>query len=76
MMVKLAPHTDQFVNSTGAQKQPFKHRVAFSKVRSEAPCPHSIVIPTKQSAYAYQGDYQPAWDPLPVQIDMGEIALA
>lgn len=60
----------------GAQKRPFKHRVASSKVRSEAPCPGGIVIPTKRSVYAYQGDYQPVWDPLLVRVDMGEIALA
>ena len=64
------------MNSTSAQKWPFEHRVASSKVRSEAPCPRSIVIPMKRSVYAYQGDYQPAWDLLLVQIDMDEMALA
>jgi len=60
----------------GVQKQPFKHRVASSKGRSEAPCPGGIVIPTKRSVYAYQGDYQPVWDPLLVRIGLGGIALA
>ena len=60
----------------GAQKQPFKHRVASSKGRSEAPCPGGIVISMKRSVYAHQGDYQPVWDPLLVRIGLGEIALA
>ena len=34
-----------------------------------------IVIPTKRRIYAYEGDYQPVWDPLLVGIDMGEITL-
>jgi hypothetical protein len=34
-----------------------------------------IVIPTKRRIYAYEGDYQPVWDPLLVRIDMGEITL-
>ena len=72
----LCPHTNQFWDSISAQKQPFKHRIASSKVRSEAPCPDGTVIPTKRSVYAYQGDCQPVWDPLLVRIDIGEIALA
>lgn len=35
-----------------------------------------IVIPTKRRVYAYEGDYQPVWDPLLVKIDMGDITLA
>ncbi len=35
-----------------------------------------IVIPTKRRIYAYEGDYQPVWDPLLVGIDMGEITLS
>ena len=35
-----------------------------------------IVVPAKRRIYAYEGDYQPVWDPLLVQIDMGEITLA
>lgn len=35
-----------------------------------------IIIPTKRRIYAYEGDYQPVWDPLLVGIDMGEITLA
>jgi hypothetical protein len=35
-----------------------------------------IVIPTKRRIYAYEGDYQPVWDPLLVRIDMGEITLS
>lgn len=35
-----------------------------------------IVFPTKRRIYAYEGDYQPVWDPLLVHIDMGEITLA
>jgi hypothetical protein len=34
-----------------------------------------IVIPTKRRIYAYEGDYQPVWNPLLVRIDMGEITL-
>ena len=34
-----------------------------------------IVIPTKRRIYAFEGDYQPVWDPLLVGIDMGEITL-
>jgi hypothetical protein len=34
-----------------------------------------IVIPTKRRIYAYEGDYQPIWNPLLVRIDMGEITL-
>jgi hypothetical protein len=34
-----------------------------------------IVIPTKRRIYAYEGDYQPVWNPLLVSIDMGEITL-
>jgi hypothetical protein len=34
-----------------------------------------IVIPTKRRIYAFEGDYQPVWDPLLVRIDMGEITL-
>ncbi|MGD0723635.1 MAG: hypothetical protein ABR970_21600 [Roseiarcus sp.] len=34
-----------------------------------------IVIPTRRRIYAFEGDYQPVWDPLLVQIDMGEITL-
>ena len=26
--------------------------------------------------YAFEGDYQPVWDPLLVSIDMGEITLS
>jgi hypothetical protein len=35
-----------------------------------------IVIPTKRRVYAYEGDYQPVWDPLLVKIDMRDITLA
>jgi hypothetical protein len=35
-----------------------------------------IIIPTKRRIYAYEGDYQPVWDPLLVSIDMGEITFA
>ena len=35
-----------------------------------------IIIPTKRRIYAYEGDYQPVWDPLLVRIDMGEITLS
>lgn len=35
-----------------------------------------IVIPTKRRIYAYEGDYQPVWNPLLVRIDMGEITLS
>ena len=35
-----------------------------------------IVIPTKRRIYAFEGDYQPVWDPLLVSIDMGEITLS
>ncbi len=35
-----------------------------------------IVIPTKRRVYAFEGDYQPVWDPLLVRIDMGEITLS
>jgi hypothetical protein len=35
-----------------------------------------IIFPTKRRIYAYEGDYKPVWDPLLVQIDMGEITLA
>ena len=35
-----------------------------------------LVIPTKRRIYAYEGDYQPVWDPLLVGIDMGEITLS
>jgi len=35
-----------------------------------------IIIPTKRRVYAFEGDYQPVWDPLQVRIDMGEITLA
>jgi hypothetical protein len=35
-----------------------------------------IVIPTKRRIYAFEGDYQPVWDPLLVGIDMGEITLS
>jgi hypothetical protein len=35
-----------------------------------------IVIPTKRRIYAYEGDYQPVWNPLLVSIDMGEITLS
>jgi len=34
-----------------------------------------IVIPTKRRIYAFEGDYEPIWDPLLVGIDMGEITL-
>jgi hypothetical protein len=34
-----------------------------------------IVIPTKRRIYAYEGDYQPVWNPLLVRIDMGKITL-
>ena len=34
-----------------------------------------IIVPTKRRIYAYEGDYQPVWDPLLVRIDMGEITL-
>jgi len=34
-----------------------------------------IIVPTKRRIYAFQGDYQPVWDPLLVRIDMGEITL-
>jgi hypothetical protein len=34
-----------------------------------------IIIPTKRRIYAFEGDYQPVWDPLLVRIDMGEITL-
>jgi hypothetical protein len=34
-----------------------------------------IVIPTKRRIYAYEGDYQPVWNPLLVRIDMDEITL-
>jgi hypothetical protein len=35
-----------------------------------------IVIPTKRRIYAFEGNYQPVWDPLLVRIDMGEITLS
>jgi hypothetical protein len=35
-----------------------------------------IVIPAKRRVYAYEGDFQPVWDPLLVSIDMGEIIVA
>ncbi len=35
-----------------------------------------IIIPTKRRIYAYEGDYQPVWEPLLVGIDMGEIAIS
>lgn len=35
-----------------------------------------IVVPTKRRIYAYEGDYQPVWDPLLVSIDMGEITIS
>jgi len=35
-----------------------------------------IIIPTRRRIYAFEGDYQPVWDPLLVRIDMGEITLA
>ena len=35
-----------------------------------------IVVPTKRRIYAFEGDYQPVWDPLLVSIDMGEITLS
>jgi hypothetical protein len=34
-----------------------------------------IIVPTKRRVYAYEGDYQPAKEPLLVGIDMGEITL-
>ena len=34
-----------------------------------------ILIPTQRRIYAFEGDYQPVWDPLLVSIDMGEISL-
>jgi hypothetical protein len=34
-----------------------------------------IIIPTQRRIYAYEGDYQPVWDPLLVSIDMGEITI-
>ena len=34
-----------------------------------------IIIPTKRRIHAFEGDYQPVWDPLLVRIDMGEITL-
>jgi hypothetical protein len=35
-----------------------------------------IFIPTKRRVYAYEGDYQPVWDPLLVKIGMRDITLA
>jgi hypothetical protein len=35
-----------------------------------------IIIPTRRRIYAYEGDYQPVWDPLLVSIEMGEITFA
>jgi hypothetical protein len=35
-----------------------------------------IIFPTKRRVYAYKGDYQPVKEPLLVDIDMAEIALA
>jgi hypothetical protein len=35
-----------------------------------------ITIPTKRRVYAYERDYQPVWEPLPVSIDMGAIAIS
>ena len=35
-----------------------------------------IIFPTQRRIYAYEGDYQPVWDPLLVGIDMGEITLS
>ena len=35
-----------------------------------------LVIPTRRRIYAFEGDYQPVWDPLLVSIDMGEITLS
>jgi hypothetical protein len=35
-----------------------------------------IIFPTRRRIYAYEGDYQPVWDPLLVAIDMGEITLS
>lgn len=34
-----------------------------------------IIVPTKRRIYAYEGDYQPIWNPLLVRIDMGEITV-
>jgi hypothetical protein len=51
-------------------------RVGSFEVPSAPPSPGGIVIPTKPSADAYEGDYQPVSDPLIVLIDRGEIALA
>ena len=34
-----------------------------------------MAIPTKRRIYAYEGDYEPVWDPLLVGIDIGEITL-
>ena len=34
-----------------------------------------IIIPTKRRIFAFEGDYEPVWDPLLVRIDMGEITL-
>jgi hypothetical protein len=35
-----------------------------------------ITIPTKRRVYAYEGDYQPVWEPLLVSIDMGAITIS
>jgi hypothetical protein len=35
-----------------------------------------IIIPTKRRVYAYEGDYQPVWEPLLVSIDMGAITIS
>ncbi|HEX3348944.1 MAG TPA: hypothetical protein VHS58_12680 [Acetobacteraceae bacterium] len=35
-----------------------------------------IIIPTKRRVYAYEGDYQPVWEPLLVSIDMGTITIS
>ncbi len=34
-----------------------------------------IILPTNRRIYAFEGDYQPVWDPLLVRIDMGAITL-
>lgn len=35
-----------------------------------------IVVPAKRRIYAYEGDYQPVWDPLLVKIDIADVTLA
>ncbi len=35
-----------------------------------------IIVAGKRRIYAFEGDYQPVWDPLLVRIDMGEITLS